>query len=78
MRLAYKGLEYLKYILNNDNLWTTEVKNMKTIYFPNILGQSANPVQSVIQVQSSLTKIIKDTGNERIRTGINSDLIFRF
>ena len=39
-----------------------QVKNMKNLYFPKFLGQLANPVQSVIQVQSSLTKIIKGPG----------------
>ena len=58
------------------HFWNLKMENF--VKFLKILDQSANPVQSVIQVQSSLTKIVKDPGNERIRTGPNSDLIFSF
>ena len=58
-------------IFNKSKMW-------KTQHYPKFFDQSANPVQSVIQVQPSLTKIVKDPGNERIRTGPNSDLIFSF
>ena len=58
-------------IFNKSKIW-------KTQYLPKLLGQSGDPVQSVIQVQPSLTKIVKDPGNERIGTGSNSDLCFSF
>ena len=73
--LASKSEKQKRYsiftIFNKSKIW-------KTQYCPKFLDQSANPVQSVIQVQSSLTKIVKDPGNERIRMGSNSDLIFSF